>query len=337
MIRGLTLHRLDNPNDILIGDGVRPTCQNSVYPAYGNMYSFGAKRCGCSVFYRAGLSAAYAAEDPQFLSDDQRLLSKNTLTTKSGALKALNSKADSALAQDWRRGTGFFAGPKKHNYRKMPKKVIAAQKSVVSGQNLYGGNKYGGAVARKLQHQDMVIRSDQHSNMVLAEKGERVVWSLPLGDRLISEPLVIDNVVYLGSASGWVHAVELTTGKLQWSYQGAPADRRMVAFGQVESAWPIVSVQEVRGHLVLVAGRRNSFDDGIFVVGLDPASGKKRWQENIIIKQKRFTSGEAAQQIGFSGFGAKNSTHAFSLWKGDDEDTYWMLGTMPVKIPAAPN
>ena len=43
---------------------------------------------------------------------------------------------------------------------------------------------------------------------------------------------------------------------------------------------------------------------------------------------------EAAKSAGYTGFGRKKSTQAFPLFRGDnDDETWWMLGTTPVKIP----
>jgi len=140
--------------------------------------------------------------------------------------------------------------------------------------------------------------------------------------------------VYLGTADGWLSAIDLKSGAINWVYQSAPAFRRMVAVGQVESAWPVSGLQVIHGHLVVVAGRRDSFDSGIFVTGLDPVTGKKKWEQNIAVTTKQYTSINEAKRDGYVGFGRKKSTHAGPLYKGNDDETWWMIGSTPVKIPA---
>jgi len=337
MIRGLTLHSLEDENDILIGDGVRPLCQNPMFPALGHVYSFGTN-CGCSVFYRAGLSAFYPADTPDWTPEERRLAAWPDLRAPAMELKA--TELDIGLVHDWRRGEGFYPGTKGYNYKRMPREVLREQGRSggvqKGGFNLYGAaNKWGGPLDRETEAEGWKVVSGQHSNLVRAKQGGNVKWTLPIGGRLLSDPLVLDGTVYLGLANGWVHAVELATGRVKWSHQAAPADRRVVAFGQVESAWPVVGVQFLRGHLVCVAGRRDSFDEGIFIRGLDPKTGRKRWEQNIAIPTKQYDSVQAAKKDGYAGFGAKLSTQAFTLWQGDDEETFWMLGADPVKIPPA--
>ncbi len=327
MIRGLTLHSLQDPNQILISDGARGNCQNPIYPAYGQLFSFGAKRCGCSVFYRSGIGSFYAAPELRPTPDKQRLYPQ-TPTVFSGTVSG-SMEQQNIRIEDWQRGQGFFVSNKQYNYKKTPAVIRKAQRNQLSkGMNLYNASK------KTLSEAGWTISSSLHSNVVEIQ-GHGKSWTLLLGGRLMADPLVVGEMLYLGANSGWVHAFNLAEGRLVWSYQASPMLRRMVAFGQVESAWPVVAVQKINGFLVVVAGRRNSFDDGIHIVGLDPASGRKAWQQVIGTPQKQFRSISEATRAGYSGFGAKNSTLAFRLYQGQDENTWWMVGSTPVKIPAA--
>ena len=67
-----------------------------------------------------------------------------------------------------------------------------------------------------------------------------------------------------------------------WRFTAAPYERRITAFGQVESAWPVhgsVVVQDdvtsdpPRPVVYFTAGRSTYLDGGIYVYGLDPQSG----------------------------------------------------------------
>ena len=61
-----------------------------------------------------------------------------------------------------------------------------------------------------------------------------------------------------------------------WRFRAAPKDRRMMAFEQIESIWPVngsVLVQDDK--LYCVAGRSIFLDSGIRFLILDPVTGKK--------------------------------------------------------------
>ena len=337
MIRGLTLHSRKNPQDILIGDGARSACQNPLVPAYGQLFSFGFS-CGCSIFYRAGLSSFYPAAEPTPTPDEQRLSSDVNISAPEGPISRTSIK--SLLTDDWGRGEGFYEGSKGFNLKAVPgdvrKQMSDFFKASKKGwQRNKPANWYNDG-QRVAEADGWQLESAPDSNIVEARSGDKVAWTLPVGGRLIVDPLIIGDTAYIGVADGWVHAVELKTGKTKWIYQTAPDFRRMVACGQVESAWPVSGLQEINGHLVIVAGRRDSFDGGIFVTGLDPVTGKKRFDQNVTVPQKHYTSVKAAQADGYSGFGRKKSTLASPLYKGDDENTWWMVGATPIKIPAKP-
>jgi hypothetical protein len=81
--------------------------------------------------------------------------------------------------------------------------------------------------------------------------------------------------VLFGSADGWVHCVRAADGAPLWRFHAAPAERLIVAFERVESAWPVhgsVVVQD--GVLYCTAGRSSYMDGGMWVYALDPATGK---------------------------------------------------------------
>jgi hypothetical protein len=60
-----------------------------------------------------------------------------------------------------------------------------------------------------------------------------------------------------------------------WRFRAAPADRRVVSFGQIESVWPIQGSVLVQDGVVYFAAGRSSFlDGGIFVYALDAKTGQ---------------------------------------------------------------
>jgi len=61
-----------------------------------------------------------------------------------------------------------------------------------------------------------------------------------------------------------------------WRFRAAPEDKRTVAFGQLESVWPVVgSVSVVDSTLYCVAGRSSYLDGGMILYRLDLMTGRE--------------------------------------------------------------
>ena len=63
-------------------------------------------------------------------------------------------------------------------------------------------------------------------------------------------------------------------GELVWQFKDLP-DRMIGAFGQLESAWPVHGSILVKDDVAyFAAGRSSQVDGGIFLYGLDAATGE---------------------------------------------------------------
>ncbi|MHC4917103.1 MAG: outer membrane protein assembly factor BamB family protein, partial [Planctomycetota bacterium] len=126
-----------------------------------------------------------------------------------------------------------------------------------------------------------VARSQAHEVVALDAGGGKPVWRFSAGARVDVPPTVHRGLCLFGSADGWVYCLRADDGKEVWRFRAAPAARSVVAFGQLESAWPVrggVLVSE--GVAYAAAGRHSQIDGGAFVHALDPASGKVLWSKN---------------------------------------------------------
>ena len=86
----------------------------------------------------------------------------------------------------------------------------------------------------------------------------------------------------LGCADGCVYALRVADGELIWRFRAAPCDRRIVAFGQLESPWPAHGSVLVRDGVAFVTAGRSSFlDGGIYVFALDPMTGELLQERTI--------------------------------------------------------
>ena len=129
----------------------------------------------------------------------------------------------------------------------------------------------------------LVAEIDTHTVHALsAETGKRL-WQFTAGGRVDSAPTVHGSLVLFGSADGRVYCLRLADGREVWRFLAAPHERRVAAFGQVESVWPVhgsVLVQRdatqkpPRPVAYVTAGRSSFLDGGIRVYALDPRTGE---------------------------------------------------------------
>lgn len=116
---------------------------------------------------------------------------------------------------------------------------------------------------------------DRHAVHAMdTDTGERS-WSYVTGGPIDSPPTLYKGLALCGSRDGWAYALNASNGQLVYRFRGAPAERRIVAFDRLESAWPIHgSILVSDGVACLTAGRQSFVDGGIFVYALDPFSGR---------------------------------------------------------------
>ncbi len=104
--------------------------------------------------------------------------------------------------------------------------------------------------------------------------GDRL-WKFTAGGRIDSSPTYHSGLLLFGANDGSVYCLNASTGELSWRFTAAPNDRRIVAFGQVESPWPVHGSVLVMNRLAYVAaGRSTLIDGGAHFYALQPASGQ---------------------------------------------------------------
>ena len=109
-----------------------------------------------------------------------------------------------------------------------------------------------------------------------ARTGERL-WHFVAGGRVDSPPTIWQGRVLFGSADGCIYSLRASDGELVWRFRAAPEERFMLAYEQVESAWPVSgSVLVHHGLVHAVAGRSMFLDGGLRLMRLDAATGELR-------------------------------------------------------------
>ncbi len=121
-----------------------------------------------------------------------------------------------------------------------------------------------------------VASVDSHTVHALDASSGRTLWSYTAGGRVDSPPTIYQGRVLFGSADGWVYCLRASDAALAWRFRAAPEDRRLTAFEQVESVWPVPGSVLVQGGVVYcVAGRSMYLDGGLRLCRLDAKTGRK--------------------------------------------------------------
>ena len=120
-----------------------------------------------------------------------------------------------------------------------------------------------------------VAQRDRNTVVALRSGNGAEAWRYTAGGTVDSPPTIDRGRVYFGSADGSVYCLRASDGAFLWRNRVAPAERRVVAYGRLESAWPVhgsVLVQD--GAVYGSAGRSSFLDGGINIVRLDAETGK---------------------------------------------------------------
>jgi outer membrane protein assembly factor BamB len=246
-----------------INHWVRGGCLYGIMPANGLVYA-PPHSCGCYLESKLFGFNALAAESPtrkvpRDVPDTARLVR--------GPAYEEAVQAAAAAADEWptyrhdgaRSGSAKTAVPVADLKRVWETPLGGKLSSVV----VAGGKVFVAAV-------------DRHAVHALDAGSGKQAWSFTAGGRIDSPPTIWQGRVIFGSADGWVYCLRADDGRLIWRFQGGPADRRLTAYEQLESAWPVSGAVLVQGDAVYcIAGRSAFLDGGMRLVRLDPKTGRK--------------------------------------------------------------
>jgi len=120
-----------------------------------------------------------------------------------------------------------------------------------------------------------VAARDEHTLHAFDTDDGRRLWRFTAAGRIDSPPTVHGRLVLFGCADGSVYCLRASDGELAWRFRAAPSDRRIIAFGRLESPWRVHgSILVKDGLAYFTAGRSSYLDGGIRVFALDPKTGK---------------------------------------------------------------
>ena len=243
---------------------VRGGCLYGVMPCNGLVYA-PPHACGC---YLEG-----------------KLYGFNALAPESAMLKQLKDVPDDqrlekgpAYGSDVAQATGADPAADWPTYRRDASRSGASGVAVAAAVKTEWQAPLGGRLTSPTVAGGRVFVAsiDAHAVYAIDAGSGKPLWKYTAGGRVDSPPTICGGLAVFGSADGWIYAVRASDGHLAWRFRAAPIDRRIVAFEQVESAWPVSGSVLVQGGAVwAVAGRSAFLDGGLRLLRLDPKSGRK--------------------------------------------------------------
>lgn len=110
----------------------------------------------------------------------------------------------------------------------------------------------------------------------------KLLWTASVGGRIDSPPTIHAGLCLVGCHDGWLYAFSAADGQLAWRMRLAPKERRMVAYGQMESVWPAIGSPLVLNDVLYAsAGRSTDSDGGVAVLAIEPKTGAQIWAKTI--------------------------------------------------------
>jgi len=160
---------------------------------------------------------------------------------------------------------------------------------------------------------------DAHRVVALDARTGRRRWSYTAGGRLDTPPTIHRGLCLFGCYDGRVYCLRASDGALVWRLRAAPGQRRIVAFGQVESSWPVVGgvlVENDRAYFV--AGRSSALEEGIRGYAVDPRSGKIAWTKPLAgaVSDILVSEGGALRLAGGASAGIRFDAHTGKRLRG---------------------
>jgi len=166
-----------------------------------------------------------------------------------------------------------------------------------------------------------VTRPDAHQVVALDGKAGSIRWTFTANGRVDTAPTIHRGLCLFGCKSGWVYCLRADNGSMIWRLRAAPLDERIVAYGQIESPWPVPgSVLVVDDVAYFAAGRHSLADGGILVFAVEPVCGRVRWVQRLdSVPQRQFYGSSGLEFDNFDLLQCEGTAVAMSRWLFDRE------------------
>jgi outer membrane protein assembly factor BamB len=297
-------------------------CGERAACSYGSVYGV-SPMCGCDQFIR-GSGAFYAVPPAAPVKDGQRLAQGGARPLGPAAPQTEAAKGLPALF--WELPEGLESFWFTTNFR------WSAQ--------IHHWPNYGLRQTPPVLAGDLTLVAHVHEHRLAASRGGQEIWNVVAGGRIGAPPVVHRDRVLFGCHDGYVYAVSLKDGGPLWRFLAAPADRRHLMLGQIESAYPVFNAVLDGDTLYCSAGRHEDLEGGIHFYALDPATGAMKWHvsrrrgmESSLepYRQRKNYKGERGEVPGVLSDGRAQMNDRLELRDGK----LWLHG-VPVVDVAAP-
>jgi len=237
---------------------IRGTCQYGIVPANGLLY---APPDACACYFLVKVAGLFAAR-----------------TCEGGLPMPTPAPGGFERGPGWGTKPGEPAGSGDWPvYRRDNFRSGAASQSI----GLPIGVRWETKVAEKLTQPIVVGRriyvadSERFTLYALDKESGAEVWRFGACGRIDSPPAYLRGFLFFGCGDGRLYCLRARDGELVWRLRLVPQDRRVVAFGRLESIWPAHAACLVQNDSVyVVAGRSSYLDGGLLLCRVDPWTGK---------------------------------------------------------------
>ena len=148
----------------------------------------------------------------------------------------------------------------------------------------------GGKLSAPVVADGKVFVASVHLGRVIAMDAAdgKTLWTFRAGGRVDTPPTIHRGLALFGAADGWVYCLRASDGELVWRFRAAPNERRIVVDEQLESVWPLHGNVLVHDDVAYAAAGRSCYlDGGLYLYGLDPATGKKLCETRVVVPHDR--------------------------------------------------
>lgn len=257
-----------NPTDQSYDENhwIRGACLYGILPANGMLYST-PHACAC---YIKGKMNGFTAMTPGLTEPFKAAKDKADPIEKGPAYQKVLSGARNP--EDW------------PTYRHDVSRSGHATTQISTGLKQAWKTKLGGELTSLVvaEGKVFVAQKDRNTIHTLDSASGRPLWAYTAGGTIDSPPTIDAGFVYFGSGDGCVYCLVAADGTLCWRTRAAPDERRVVAYGRLESTWPVSGSVLVENGMVYAAAGRSSFlDGGIRMVKIKAATGEFFGEETV--------------------------------------------------------
>ncbi|HIE53449.1 MAG TPA: hypothetical protein EYP85_16985 [Armatimonadetes bacterium] len=246
--------------EVLWHNWVRGVCKYGIMPGNGLLY---APPHACACYITAKLHGFYALAPAKQEKTESEVTAQLERGPAYGAIEGPQSARESP--PDWptyrhdARRSGYLPSP-------VPAKLRREWQTTV------GGKLSSLTVA---EGKVFVAAVDEHRLLAIDADSGQPVWSFTAGARVDSPPTIYRGRALFGCHDGYIYSLRASDGLLDWRLRAARTERRIIAYGQLESPWPVYgSVLVQDGIAYLTAGQSSYLDGGLDLYRLQPETGE---------------------------------------------------------------